>query len=219
MKEPFRTSLVVREPGAAAVFAQPLDLRYLSPFIGQARLVSSVARELEVPLTTLAYRVKKLLALGLLEVDRVEQRKGSPLTYYRAAADAFFVPFEATDAETLDALLARWEEPWASLFHRSYARALDETGGRWGVQVWRDETGEVRVAPRPQLEPAWNPSAESAPALLDELVLGLRLDNEDAKQLQRDLLHLLQRYSSRQGAQPYFLRLVLTPTTGNKVLR
>ena len=216
MKDSFRNSTLVRDPHAAAVFAKPLDLRFLSPFIGRTRLASEVARELGVPLSTLAYRIKKLLALELLEVAHVEKRPGSPLKHYRAVSDAFFVPFEATDAETLEVLLERWEKPWSAMFHRGYAQALSETGERWGVSVWRDETGEVRVAPAPQQE------REEDVSVLDELALGLRLSREEVKGLKGELLELLQRYSNgnteHRGSRPHLLRVMLTPLAEDKVL-
>ena len=46
-------------------------------------------------------RVRKLAALGLLEVASVERRAGRPIKRYRAAAQAFFVPFAVLPHETL----------------------------------------------------------------------------------------------------------------------
>ena len=171
-----------------------------------------------MPLTTLAHRIQKLLALGLLEVTHLEKRSGSPLKHYRAVADAFFVPFEATDAETLETLFERWEKPWSTLFHRSYAKMLNETGKRWGISVWRDETGELRVAPAPQPGQALT---TDVPALLDELIFDLRLTDREARALQAELLGIIGRYSGKHGGQgiSHFLRVMLTPTRERKVLR
>lgn len=215
MEDPVRTSQQVDDPQAASIIADPAQLRFLSPFIGRARRASEVARELGVPLTTLLYRVRKMKSVGLLRTDRVERRAGSPLSYYRAVADTFFVPFEATTAETLQALLKGWEEPWLSMFHVGYAFALEQAGPDWGVRVWRDDAGEVRVTPAVSPKEPWEAAAPATPAVLDELVPDLRLGREDAKALQRDLLDLLGRYSGR-GGEPYFLRLMLTPLPEQK---
>lgn len=220
MKDPVRTSVQqINDPQAAAVVADPAQLRFLSPFIGHARRAAEVALELGVPLTTLLYRVRKMEALGLLRVVGVQRRAGSPLRYYRAVADTLFVPFEATTAETLQVLLRRWEEPWLSMFHRAYARALEDARPNWGVRVWRDDTGEVRVTPASSPTEPFNPAAPALPAVLDELLPDLRLNHEDAKTLQQDLVDLIGRYSGRGGSKPYFLRLLLTPLSEqNKVL-
>lgn len=211
MEDAVRTSVQLDDPRAAAIVADPAQLRYLSPFVGHTRLASDAARELGVPLTTLLYQIRKLQRVGLLRVERVERRGGSPLKYYRAVADTLFVPFEATTAETLEALLKGWEEPWLSMFHSGYANALGEAGANWGVRVWRDDAGEVRVAPATSLEGPLDAATPTMPAVLDELVPFLYLDHNDAKALQRDLLSLLGHYSGRGGREPYLLRLMLTP--------
>ena len=225
MKEPFRTSpselttLTVNDPRAAAVLAHPLQLRFLSPFIGRERRAREVAQLLDVPLTTLAYRIDRLLELGLLEVTRVEKRTGSPIKHYRAVADAFFVPFAATDAETLEALLRQWEEPWLGMFHRGYARALEETKERWGVRVWRDEGGEMQVAPTSEAGRTRNIETDGTPALLDALVVDLKLDAPEAGELRRELLEVIRRYSGKGGMERHFLRVMLTPIKEDEVLR
>ena len=225
MKEPLRTSssepvnLTITDPRAAAVLAHPLHLRYLSPFIGQERRAGEAAQLLDVPLTTLSYRIGRLLELGLLEVTWVEKRTGSPIKHYRAVADAFFVPFAATDAETLEALLRQWEEPWLGMFHRGYARALEETKERWGVRVWRDEGGEMQVAPTSEAGRTRDIETDGTPALLDALVVDLKLDAPEAGELRRELLEVIRRYSGKGGMERHFLRVMLTPIKEDEVLR
>lgn len=219
MKETFRTStLKVEDSRMAKILAHPQDLRYLAPFIGREQRASEVAQALAVPLTTLAYRIRKLLDLGLLEVARIKRRAGSPVKHYRAVADTFFVPFEATDAATLAALLKQWEEPWLSMFHRGYAHALEESVTPWGMRIWRDEAGELRVAPSPKTDRPWDAAADTTPAVLDELMLNLYLEPQAAKALQRELLEVIGRYAGKGGTQPHFLRVMLTPLKEGKVL-
>lgn len=81
----------------------------------------------------------------------------------------------------------------AGQFHRGYARALEETKERWGVRVWRDEGGEIQVAPTSEVGRTWNIEAGETPAVLDALVVDLRLDAPEAKALQRELLGVIQR--------------------------
>ena len=79
----------------------------LSPFVGAARTASSVARELEMPLNTLLYGLKGLLEVGLIEVTHEERRAGRAVKHYRAVAEAFFLPYAVTPAETPEVLLAQ----------------------------------------------------------------------------------------------------------------
>ena len=225
MKEPFRISapdlpvLTISDPRAAAVLAHPLQLRFLSPFIGRERRAGEVAQLLGVPLTTLAYRVDRMLELGLLEVTRVEKRAGSPIKHYRATADAFFVPFEATDAETLEALLRQWEEPWLGMFHRGYVRVLEETSERWGVRIWRDGEGAMQVSPKFEASGTWAAEKGEVPAVLDVLTVDLRLNAQETKALRRELLEVIRRYSGMEGQERHFLRVMLTPLKEDEVLR
>jgi DNA-binding transcriptional ArsR family regulator len=219
MKVAVRTSDIVKDSQVAKLIVEPLQLRFLTPFIGRERSASEVARELDVPLTTLAYRLEKLLEAGLLRVTRIRKRSGSPVKLYRAVADSFFVPFEVTDADSLESLIKRWEEPWLSMFHHAYAQALAEAGSGWGVRVWRDGTDEIRVVPDLVRPGAWHSDLSHSPVLLDELFLDVRLSHEDAKALRQRLLEVIKTYQGRKGTDRYFLRIMLAPSSANKVLR
>lgn len=80
---------------AARVVTDVQARRFLEPFIGQERTVSEVAAELNVHMSTVLYRVRQFIRLGLVREPRLEPRKGRPIKYYRSVADGFFVPFRA----------------------------------------------------------------------------------------------------------------------------
>src|SRR5690606_28293610 len=82
------------------------------------RSVAEAARETgEKPNTTLR-RVRRFVDMGLLRVWREVPRAGRPVKRYRAVADVFFVPFDATGAESLEAALAGRDAYWERLVRR-----------------------------------------------------------------------------------------------------
>lgn len=217
MPEPFGSSreLRVTQPGNARALLEPATLEVLSPFVGRERTAAEVARKLEMPLNSLLYKVKALLALGLLEVSREERRAGRSVKHYRAIAEAFFLPYEVTPAETPEALLAQEHAPRQQRFVRALvqtaAELLDARGEPvWGVQVGL-EGGRLVVRNTIGPDSSWNFLDPDAPALVDLWAEDITLDFSDAKALQKELCDLLGRYRAKRGSQGYMVRLGLAP--------
>ncbi len=87
-EDPFQ---VVR-PDAAAVFSDGRGRRLILEFAKGPRSLMDMSAATGMQLSLLSYHVKRLQALGLLRLVRVEARAGSPIKYYEAVAKAFFVP-------------------------------------------------------------------------------------------------------------------------------
>src|SRR5690606_17907462 len=122
-------SLTVRDARAAEALVDPTTLRHLAPFLGRDRSVAEAARETgEKPNTTLR-RVRRFVDMGLLRVWREVPRAGRPVKRYRAVADVFFVPFDATGAESLEAALAERDAYWERLLRRNVVRGRMEALG------------------------------------------------------------------------------------------
>lgn len=214
--------LRVDDPEAARVLAEPQARRFLEPFIGRERTVSEVAAEVGVAVSSMLYRVRRFMALGLLDVARIEPRKGRPVKHYRAVADGFFVPFQATPLESAEALSVHTFKPWQQLLDESVGKAwlaaIDERQNL-GIHVFRDEGGRLQrdIVPdsegddpqhffRALLEP-------DAPAVWDTWGT-LRLNHDEAKVLQRELAAVLRRYRDCLGegqGQEYVVRLAMAP--------
>jgi hypothetical protein len=204
-------SLTVRDRRAAEALVDPTTLRHLAPFLGRDRSVAEAARETgEKPNTTLR-RVRRFVAMGLLRVWREVPRAGRPVKRYRAVADVFFVPFDATGAESLEAALAERDAYWERLLRRNVVRGRMEALGTWGTRVYRDARGrlQVQTAVRPDVNATT--LDPGAPAVLSLWRDALMLDFEDAKALQREMFALMQRYQQRTGAQRYVVRMGLAP--------
>lgn len=204
----------VENPEAAAILANPDRLRYLTPFVGTERSVSEAARALEISLNRLKYWIGRFLKLSLIRVSSASDG----VKRYRAVADAFFVPFEATSAETAEALFEQWNAPWQPVYYRNLVRVLAETAQDWGVRVQPSENGLLNVALANGPERNWDFFEADAPPVLDGWITDLQLELEDAKALMREMLHLYLRYAAKGGRQRYIARVSFAPLLNEREL-
>ncbi len=200
---------VVDDEAAARWLVRPSGLRLLEPFLGEARSVSEVARATGDKPNTVLRRVQRLQELGLVEVAATRKRAGRAEKRYRATADVFFVPFEATGAADLEGALAERDAYWERLLRRHVVRARREAMGTWGSRIYRDARGRLQV--QTAVSPAANATMLDVdmPAALSAWRDQVWLDHGDAKALQRDLFALLQRYQAKRGAQRYVVHVGL----------
>ncbi len=208
---------VVDDEPAAAFLLDADRLRFLHPFMQGERSTSAAASEVGVSVKDMAYRVKRMRQLRLLELTREQKRAGRPVRYYRAP-DAFFIPFATLPQADL-------EESVASLLHGPQQRLIaglvhaladrELQLHRWGWRLELDAEQRVSIGPSDQTadeEPLTQRLLhDDAPAVL-MANLPLWLDHGDAKQLQRDLVELVRRYDGRNGTTSYMLTLGLTPS-------
>jgi hypothetical protein len=205
---------VVRDPKAAAFLADLERVQVLLPFLERERTVSDVARELDLPLDAMYYRVRRLVELGLLQPTRTVPRKGRALTLYRARASHFFAPLDALPKRTAEDFLAEGDEPTRRRVARSVARVMLALPRdlRMGLHVRLDDEGRPSVGLGPE-ERGWRPAKmldAEVPAIVSSW-MPLRLGFEDAKALQRELFDLIERYAGRGGPDAYLLGLQLAP--------
>ncbi len=196
---------------AAAIISDPFRAVFVYAFIGRERSASDVARELGVKLSTLLYQIRCAMDAGLLRVARVERRGGSSIKYYRATANAFFVPLEHTDADSLEVLLNRWNQSLQATYLRGFTQALLGVSPRWGVRVSRGADGRLMIAPATCPECDWDFFAPDSPVLLEGWFTDLRLNLADAKAFQAELVGLYLKYLGREGAQRYIVKVALAP--------
>ena len=214
-----REVLELHDPKRAAALLEPNTLRYLEPFIGCDRAADQVAQDMGVSLTTLLYQIKRLLQLGFLEVCQEQPRRGRSIKRYRAVAEIFFVPFDATHFATPADMLIREYEPLYKKFLEHFLEAAMQmvnlkTAKEIGISVSQNEDGKlvVRHGPHPLRPIDINPLEPSAPAILSLWEDQLRLDFTDAKALQLELYELLERYRQKDGGGAYIAHVALAPT-------
>ena len=203
--------LTVHHPEAAGVLANPHTLRQLEPFLARDMTVKEAAEETSEKPNTVLSRVRRFLKLGLLEVVREEPRQGRAVKVYRSVADGFFIPFEATSAESLEAALAERDAYWQDLLRRNVVRARLEKVETYGTRIYRDARGRLQVQMAVTPEQNYTTLDRDDPAVLSAWRDAVYLDFEDAKALQREMFDLLKRYQQKRGAQRYIVRLGLAP--------
>jgi len=204
-------TLIVTDERAAEVLTDPTTLRQIAPFLGRTLSVGEAARETGEKANTTLKRVQRFEQLGLLEVAEAVPRAGRAVKRYRSTADVFFVPFEATHAESLEAALAERDAYWERLLRRNVVRGRREALGDWGTRFYRDERGHLQVQTAVTPEANATTLDADAPATLSLWRDQLQLDFADAKELQREMFARAERYQRRSGAQRYLVRMGLAP--------
>jgi hypothetical protein len=184
--------------------------RFMVPFMGQENSVSAAADELGVTIAFLLPRVRRLVREELLIITREELRKGRPIKYYRAAADEFFIPMSSL--ELSDALLS--DQYYNDVLVRNLVQQFEQFSALIpdaGFSVYRKGNGiQVYMAIKPGADlPLTDPIA---PPVMWEWRF-LRLPHERAKQLQLELLEVLQRARDDHDptASPVFVNVRMTP--------
>ncbi len=214
-----KTWHVVEDADAARALTDPKAQRYLLPFIGAELSLSEAARHLGVKPNALLYHIDKFLALGLLEVARVEPRRGRASKLYRTSAERFFVPFSLTRADTVQSLSAETSVRSEKLFQRDLINAEMAFGDDWGVAIYPMDDGSLSI----DLTTSREHPAEDTAFILDaahpavwSCWLEVNLGLEEAKTLQRELVTLWERYRQRRDPDEprYTLRLGLAPVEG-----
>ena len=155
--------------------------------------------------------MRRFLELGLLKISGERSRGGRAVKLYRSAADLFFIPYEATSAETLEAAMAERDAYWEATLRRGVVRARTQAVGAWGTRVYRDGRGRLQVQAALNPESNYITLEPGDPAVLSAWRDAVYLDFEDAKALQREMFGLLKTYLQKRGAQRYIVRLGMAP--------
>jgi predicted transcriptional regulator len=206
----------VNSTDIARVLTDVTQVRLLEPFFDGEITLSDAAKKLNVKLTTLLYHVTKFMQLGILEVSKEEARKGKAVKYYQTTAKAFFVSFDITPSTSLKHLLAQLIQPTGDVFNREITKVLQELSPQWGIEISSNQPKEsgvtvfIKRKDRPeQRDIAFDPEG---PAVMGAYG-SFNFDFSTAKNFQRDLRNLLERYQKLQTSneQLYFYRIGLTP--------
>jgi hypothetical protein len=202
---------VIIDPLAADVLINPKTLRQLEPFLGRACTVSQAAQETRTKANTMLSQVRRFVRLGLIRIVKEEKRGGRAIKHYQSTAEGFFVPYEATTAETLEAMMAERDTYWESLLRQGVVKARIEDIGTWGTRIYKDERGRLQIQTAVTPERDHTMLDADRPAALSAWRDSVYLDFADAKTLQQEMFSLLLRYQQKQGAQRYIIRLGMAP--------
>lgn len=223
--------LTVTEPAAVRLLMRGRARQVLGAFLAGEGSVSAASRRVGADIRVVHRTVLALQNAGLLQIVREEKRAGRAIKIYAAVASAFFVPFSATDAATLDELSGGYAGHYAELFRQASAREFDRlhreqsAGREWGVRLylapeghWQTDTGYegaelVDAAVRYQGPQGLMLNADAS----------FTLSEDEARAIQGELIAMLMRLrplsleQRRAGTgKPYLLRLGLVPMTAEE---
>lgn len=117
----------VTDPAQVAILSNPTRVAFLIPFLARDNTVAAAAAELGCSANTLLYRVRRMVAVGLLRVVRVQARAGRPIRHYRSSHDGYLVPFSAMRDDDLLARVGRQGEPLSRSLTRAYTDILSHS--------------------------------------------------------------------------------------------
>lgn len=219
-----RAPEVLNDARAATFVTLPASSRYFLPFLARERAAADVARELKVDIGSVSYRVRQMLALGLLRSTRRQERAGRAVHYYRSTSDSVFAPLELTPVGTVRELFWRSRIDSHQALDASVEKAwlsVSRDQG-WGTFLYRPNAGDAvnrDFVPRNLLDTNdfWQAVlVDAAPAVWDQHAT-LRLTHGSAKAFQRELAGLVHRYRAAAdgpGSGDYLIRLAMAPRAG-----
>lgn len=203
-------TLIITDTKTAEVLTNPQNQRWLTPFMQQAQSIGQAAQMLGVLPNTMLYRVKQFERLGLLEVVREEARVGRSVKFYRAVAEAFYIPFTLTKAETVAALLSPLADFWMQHYLNNATKATADLSPSVGLRI-QSENGELYAKVALEPDQMLELSDPRIPPIFSLWTAQLYLNPSDARELQRRLLELYLEFNQKQGNQPFMLGLALAP--------
>ncbi len=136
------TRVEVRSAEQAKLLSSPESFRFFEPFMARDCTVSQAAKEVKCKVDTMLYRVNLFVKAGLLKIVETQARRGRSVKVYRSSADAYYVPFEITPFEDVEAFFTRTRRASDAILIPQFAKVIRKAG-REGRQIYRDQKGEV----------------------------------------------------------------------------
>lgn len=162
------------------------------PFMGQERSLSQAARLLEISKSLMAYWVKQMLKLGLIESRRTEKRGRYVVPLYSATADVFTIPLERVAAASDEALFEMFTKAFAEDERSAVIHAARSNLPQWFITYHlRDGRDCLDITAQP---------TESEALKMVNRFDRIRLTQADAAQLRLEMLALLSRYKARTSS-------------------
>ncbi len=202
---------VVTDPAAVRALVEPVTRTHLAPFLGRELETAQAAREVGTTTEAMAYRVGRLVRLGLLAPVSSRARAGRRVVRYRAA-EVIRGPLEMLPETEVTALFDVIDAEGRTAFLRGLAAAATRRGMvRWDLLLDRGPRGDVRVGVSPS-GTSWQPGdpAPGAPPVVFNWV-PLTLDDAGARELQARLLEVVETLPAAAGRPTHLCGLFLGP--------
>lgn len=173
----------------------------------QAQSASEVAEHLAVPLSRASYLLGKCLQAQVAFVETVERRAGRPIRRYRVPG-RWFIPYQVTRAETLEAMLLLQIFPRMERMAVFGAAQLRAQQPRWGLWLSGEEAyGRLELGD--EQGPATELFGSELPLMFT--IASSRLSISQAEELKRRMLRVLEDCAAweRPDGSEYTLSLML----------
>lgn len=179
-----------------------LDLLMRSP-----HSAGEVAAKLALNIQRAHYLIGKLERAGVAEIVEVRARAGRAIKCY-AVPPRWFIPYEATGAETLEAFMGAQILPRMERFTGLSVGLLRELGDHWGFWLEQGEEGSSLSMGTPTRR-GYELFAGDEPFLLN--IGGLHLTREQASDFKRRLLTVMEEFQAQDNpeAPTYTVALML----------
>lgn len=208
---PSRPPFRVTSAQAAAVFKSVPEFRLLLHFMTPGgSTASALAQTYGLTLNAAYRKVRRFGAVGLLEVAREERRAGRAVKVYRCPHTSFFIP---RDLIPLEEQVGELFEPYARLLRERVVEAASHPVNPVGGLTYAVRPDGLWLLPATPGGERWRPDVPETPAHVHTSG-PLYLDYPDARELERELYALFDRYRGRRGATPYLMHMALAPITG-----
>jgi len=196
-----RTDVV--EPDAIALLADARGLRMLTPFMRRTHTLTSAARSLGRPASSLAHWVPRFVEAGLLERRGEQRRAGVAMPRYRTPARTLVVPFELIPFDTRVRLL----DAGRLRILRRFMDGMDEAlaaSRSFGLSfaAYGEDGSVVDLV---------ESDAERATRAFTDGWRTLELTEDDALELSRKIEALVAHYAERTGPTTYLVHAGIAP--------
>ena len=102
----------VTDPAAVQLLWQPRRRLHLRPFLGRSASLAEAARLLGLKKPAMAYWIRRLLALGLIEPAPPGRERGRDVPRYRCVADRLRVSLAQAPLDSQEAVFAETDALW-----------------------------------------------------------------------------------------------------------
>jgi len=200
------------------IFINPNAMYLLAPFLHKPRTLSEVSKELDVPMNSYYYWIKKFLSLGVLIIAYEEKRVGSSIKYYITPAKEIML--EVNDSSYfIDNFVNKALEGYQvvnKFVISSFSSLVENKNSKLGMLL-KTEGDDYFV--NIVLLSNDNETLMTTEVLkkdLPSVVLLLRqlsLNPKDAKSLQRKLTKLVYEYDKKytESGENFLLQVALAP--------
>ena len=193
----------ITHPAAIALLTDARGITFLSPFLAATHTLTSAARAIQRPTSSMAHWVPRFVDAGLLERHDVVHRSGKPMPRYRTPARTLVVPFELIP---FDARVRMLDQGRLRLLRR-FLDGMDEAlvaMGSFGLGFSAYDDGVSAII----LEET---DSERVQRWYTDGWLTLTLTDDDAVELSREIEALLARYQGRNGPRTYVCHAGVAP--------